>query len=333
MRREWIARTALLLILVGLPTVILGYQFWIRPATNGIRVIDIRAAAPEAGGFQPDSIQVQAGETVTLRFIADDVTHGIAIGPGLGVDLGQVDPGYVKEETLTFDHAGTFTFYCNTWCSLDHWRMRGIIEVHDLANPIPTPQRDPVIEALVAEGVNIDATHETTDLGPPHDMPDIDPSVTRGAALIPRLSVPAELQDGVWRRSHTPEEALDLLRVSNPGFSQTDLIDTVAYLWARDTSSALSVQAQTLYNQNCAACHGQTGGGDGPVANLIANEPVAFSDAAYMFTRRNDVLYPKIRRGGMGTDMPNFGTLFTPEETWALVDYLLSLSAPESSQP
>ncbi len=45
-----------------------------------------------------------------------------------------------------------------------------------------------------------------------------------------------------------------------------------------------------------------------------------------MFTRRSDVLYAKIRRGGMSTDMPNFGTLFTAEETWALVDYLWSPS-------
>jgi hypothetical protein len=28
----------------------------------------------------------------------------------------------------------------------------------------------------------------------------------------------------------------------------------------------------------------------------------------------------------MGTDMPNFGTLFTIEETWALVDYLHELT-------
>jgi hypothetical protein len=28
----------------------------------------------------------------------------------------------------------------------------------------------------------------------------------------------------------------------------------------------------------------------------------------------------------MGTDMPNFGTLFTPDETWALVDYLWTLA-------
>jgi mono/diheme cytochrome c family protein len=52
-----------------------------------------------------------------------------------------------------------------------------------------------------------------------------------------------------------------------------------------------------------------------------------------MFTRRDDVLYAKIRRGGMGTDMPNFGTLFTPDETWALVDYLRSFSATRQNAP
>ena len=30
----------------------------------------------------------------------------------------------------------------------------------------------------------------------------------------------------------------------------------------------------------------------------------------------------KLRRGGMGTSMPSFGQLFTPQETWQLVDYL-----------
>jgi heme/copper-type cytochrome/quinol oxidase subunit 2 len=95
-------------------------------------MIDIRAAAPEAGGFQPDAIQVKAGETVTLRFSSVDVTHGIAIGPGLGIDLGHVDPGQVKEITLTFDHAGTYTFYCNSWCSPDHWRMRVFAGVDQL---------------------------------------------------------------------------------------------------------------------------------------------------------------------------------------------------------
>lgn len=62
------------------------------------------------------------------------------------------------------------------------------------------------------------------------------------------------------------------------------------------------------------------------MAAQTAETPVAFADPNYLFTMRGDVLYAKIRRGGMGTDMPNFGTLLTPDETWALVDYLWSLS-------
>jgi len=60
---------------------------------------------------------------------------------------------------------------------------------------------------------------------------------------------------------------------------------------------------------------------------------VAFADAAYLFERRSDVLYAKIRRGGMGTGMPNFGTLLTPDETWMLVEYLwtMSVAAPQEA--
>ncbi len=62
------------------------------------------------------------------------------------------------------------------------------------------------------------------------------------------------------------------------------------------------------------------------MAEQTAQIPVALTDPNYLFGMRGDVLYAKIRRGGMGTDMPNFGTLITPEETWALVDYLWTLS-------
>ena len=72
----------------------------------------------------------------------------------------------------------------------------------------------------------------------------------------------------------------------------------------------------------CAACHGQYGAADGPAAADTVEDPIVLADAGYMFNVRSDVLYAKIRRGGMGTDMPNFGTLLTQEETWALVDYL-----------
>mgnify|MGYP001259486779 CR=1 FL=1 len=143
------------------------------------------------------------------------------------------------------------------------------------------------------------------------------------------FDVPAELRDAEWRQSHTPRQAADLLAAANPTAPEIDVLDTVAYLWRPTLASADLARAEALYNQNCAACHGQTGNGDGPAANTTSKQPAAHADANVMFDRRSDVLYAKIRRGGMGTDMPNFGTLFTPEETWALVEYLWTLAAAE----
>lgn len=331
-RREAVALGVMLLILVGLPAITLGYQYVLRPRLASTRVIDINAAAPEAGGFAPDTIQVEAGETVTLRFAALDVTHGVALGPGLGVGLGDIDPGQVKEVTLAFEQPGVYTFYCNTWCSPNHWRMRGVIEVRDPANPaaLPTPQRDPVIEALATEGVDIDANvhqegsdHAPTGAPAPLLPP---PSAARGRALLEALSVPPELRDEAWRRAHTPAQALAKLTAANPGVAAEPLRDAVAALWLGEIASSQLDAAALRYDKNCAACHGQSGGGDGPAATLTANAPAAFGDPATMFTVRSDVLYAKIRRGGMGTGMPNFGTVFTPEETWALVRYLWALA-------
>ncbi len=333
-RSEFTARLIIGIILIGLPALILGYQFILRPQLGGIRTIDISASSPENGGFQPNSFNVAAGERVTLRFTSTDVAHGVAIGPGLGVDLGHVDPGHIKEVTLTFDQAGTYTFYCNTWCSVNHWRMRGVIEVRDTLNPnaVPVSQPDPVIAALVAEGVDIDATVHNSS-GEMSEMlmdeaPVLSerPSAERGAAVAATLTIPTELQESAWQQSHTPLQALALLLTQNPNTPQADLADAVAYLWTRATALDALTWAAPYYAQNCAACHGETGGGDGFMAAQTAETPVAFADPNYLFAMRGDVLYAKIRRGGMGTDMPNFGTLLTPDETWALVDYLWSLS-------
>ncbi len=329
-RRDLIALLLLILIIVGVPLAALGYQFWLRPGLASTRIVEIAMRVPQAGGFEPEAITTEIGQPVTLRFTAYDVTHGVAIGPGLGIDLGHIDPGTVREITLNFDQPGTYTYYCNAWCSPDHWRMRGTIQVIDPARPayVPPASPDPVIESLIAAGIDLDARHgdglqhgaaETMSFQRP-------PSAQRGQLLSAELTLPDAVRDPLWRRSHTPAQALELLIAANPRALRADLVDVVAYLWVADLSPAPTIDAETLYNKNCAACHGQFGGGDGPAANTTAEEPVAFADPAYMFQVRGDVLYAKIRRGGMGTDMPNFGTVFTPQETWALVDYLWSLA-------
>jgi mono/diheme cytochrome c family protein len=263
---------------------------------------------------------------VLLRFHGQEGTHGVAVGPGLDVDLGDLAPGEVKEVLIRFATPGTFTFYCNKWCSPNHWRMRGVVEVRSRDGSVRPSPPDPVITQLIAEGVNIDdalSTHGAAGASPSTAVEDtLRPSAVRGAERAGKLTIPAALHDEAWRRRNTPATAEAQLSAANPGVDASTAADVTAYLWLMGADPAQSRAADTLYAKNCAECHGPTGDGAGFAAGLSPQPPPPFSDPARMATRRSDVLYAKIRRGGMGTGMPNFGTLFTAEETWALVDRL-----------
>ena len=61
-RREHVALLTIALVLIGLPVAVFGYEFGLRPSTAAHRVIDVTAAAPEAGGFQPAHVEVAVEE-------------------------------------------------------------------------------------------------------------------------------------------------------------------------------------------------------------------------------------------------------------------------------
>jgi plastocyanin/mono/diheme cytochrome c family protein len=334
-RRELLAVLAAVFIIVGLPTAALAYHWRVFVHPSNVRTVDVVAAAPENGGFYPDLIRAAAGETVRLRFSVPDVTHGIAIGPGVGVDLGQIEPGHVAETEVTFDRPGRYTVYCNTWCSPSHWRMRATVEVYDSDNPtqlVSEEHLDPVIAQLAAAGIDIDAAHEAA------YVPVTKPAANRGETLLDSFSVAPELKNDTWRRAHSPAEAFALLRQSEPPISSRDAWDVVAFLWLKELTKERRDWAATQYARNCVACHGETGNGRGPGADVLRAQglgkhardhgegPVvaAYDDPRTMLGGASNIYYAKVRRGGMGTGMPSFGPIFTEEETWRLVDYLWS---------
>jgi mono/diheme cytochrome c family protein len=192
------------------------------------------------------------------------------------------------------------------------------------------------VQGLAARGVDIDARHEV-------DTPPVEPpSAARGVQVVAGLSEPflAELSDPAWRRAHSPVEAWS--RLVEAGLSEAEAWDAVAYLWLADLDVERRQAAASLYARNCAACHGERGDGRGPGADALAaqgiggqsemagehsnmamaGKPAAFADAHTMLGGSGEIYYAKLRRGGMGTGMPSFGPLFSPEETWLLVDYL-----------
>jgi high-affinity iron transporter len=106
---------------------------------------------------------------------------------------------------------------------------------------------------------------------------------------------------------------------------------------------------QQLYATNCAACHGETGAGDGVFADDLDQpktgehadmqigemtaRPTDFTDAEHMLAASPARLQGKILRGGMGTGMPYWGPIFTEEQTWALIAYLYAFQFELEDQP
>jgi heme/copper-type cytochrome/quinol oxidase subunit 2 len=117
-------------------------------------VITLHARMPEAGGWTPADLTVAAGQPLHLRLTSDDVMHGFAIGQS---DQPAVDvkPGEMTDYTVTFDKAGTYTFYCTRWCGPNHWRMRGTITV--TGETTEQPVTPPMYAQL---GLDIDAARE-----------------------------------------------------------------------------------------------------------------------------------------------------------------------------
>jgi mono/diheme cytochrome c family protein len=99
-----------------------------------------------------------------------------------------------------------------------------------------------------------------------------------------------------------------------------------------------SVQAgKKLYvDTGCIKCHGMLGRGDGPSASTLkddAGNPIRAADLAQNWTFRGgssrEEIFRTMTTGFNGTPMPSFADSLTPEQRWAITDYLVSLSASD----
>lgn len=91
---------------------------------GGQRVVEVRAKRFE---YTPSIITVKRGETVVLKFISEDVTHGLFID-GYEKQLA-VPPGEVGVLGFTADKTGRFTYRCSMTCGRFHAYMVGHLKV------------------------------------------------------------------------------------------------------------------------------------------------------------------------------------------------------------
>jgi len=299
------------------------------PIVFRARTLLIHAKIAESGGWSPDILHANVGESLHLHLTSDDVVHGFAVGQ---MDMPSVDvlPGKVTDVTLKFDKPGTYTFYCTRWCGLNHWRMRGIIEVGGSSADL----KPALVPLYVTLGLDLDA---------PHDAPSIPsdkPSSINGEKLATDLSV-SQFTNPDYYRTHSPYQVFGEL--SKTSLTESQRWDLVAYIWKSNTSSDALANGRKLFARNCAACHGESGEGNGVFAddlktrgesskqnmsgadNMTMQGPANFTDPKRILGASPALLQGKVLRGGMGTGMPMWGSIFIEGQIWDLIAYLYSL--------
>jgi copper transport protein len=88
-------------------------------------------------------------------------------------------------------------------------------------------------------------------------------------------------------------------------------------------------EGETLYAENCAACHGDTGKGDGPVGMTLNPAPADLTIHTVPGVHSDGKLWNWISDGYPGSVMPAFKQFLTEEEMWHLVNYIRTLSPEE----
>ena len=167
--KEHLAVASVLLILLGLPVAIFGYQKYriLGSYPPGVKVFNLTAIA--SGGIfttervagydywwrqsQPSELVVNKGDEVVIRLTTPDVTHSFSL-PRLGIRRVEVEPGHVREIRFRAEEAGEFNFWCDTICDMQHkfWCQPACHRIHQLmmgrvrVNGTPSPPPTSIVE-------------------------------------------------------------------------------------------------------------------------------------------------------------------------------------------
>lgn len=87
----------------------------------------------------------------------------------------------------------------------------------------------------------------------------------------------------------------------------------------------------SLYQTNCASCHGNLGRGDGPMARGLDPKPADLADGSSLRDQSPLDFYRRISIGVVGTAMPAFEARLPAEDRWAVALYATLLRLPPRS--
>lgn len=156
-----------------------------------------------------------------------------------------------------------------------------------------------------------------------------------GPAAAFFIRTPRDLTNRDWMASRSDEQLRGVVRYGVLGSPMPGFVDelrddqiTAVVVFLRALSgtgpgkNAADGAGASLYAQNCAACHGAEGDGDGPGANQLAPRPRDFRNPSWIAAQTDERLAAAILGGRPGSDMPPFRALLTSAEIAAVAQYV-----------
>jgi mono/diheme cytochrome c family protein len=126
------------------------------------------------------------------------------------------------------------------------------------------------------------------------------------------------------------------IKTFSPDFSSKESVPQPVQLPSAPsaTNETIALGKKLYEDTGCVRCHGNLGRGDGPSAPTLKDDfgyPIRAANLAQSWTFRGgssrEDIFRTMSTGFNGTPMPAFVDALTPEQRWAITDFIVSLSS------